>query len=473
LTLFISIGIGLGTLTALAFSTQPFRKYYLVEYNLHLPNESSMRTNNRVEIFLDADQNSSLISDTIELVTEQISFPDGANITILNLAYLSTSDRCFADTSIISETLREILKHVSNKFFYTLIGIVTIFYTITFVLALHRQNPRIRALKRSLNVLNKFDSYPNTRSHSQGADSLMIPQRLSSSSVITTIIPSKQKLIKSDRNTHEQEYEMSKFIHHDDNENHPSPPLLRKSIKTQNNDENHASLSEETSDELQPSTDKLNGTKQVSFQIENRQNTLNNDKNKHFSISTVSFEGALVENNDLYYKLPCPCFATRQLLIKFHFARPSSTLNKWFCCYCVKKQTPINHHPSITSQTEDETVTIVPSSPIPHNHSSISQSETLRKQLHQHRLRQIRMASTFLIITVSFVLFYLPSVLNADRIMRSPIMIYYLFLCTHALNPVIYCFMNPSLRAYVLSMFRCCTKRKQGQTKGRPSLFER
>ncbi len=481
MTLFISIGIGLGTLTALAFSTQPLRKNYLANYDLLLPNESSIRTNNEMEVFLEPDQNCSLSSDTINLVTEQLSIPDGANITLLNLAYISTSERCFADTSIIPETLREVLKHVSNKVFYTLIGIVTIFYTITYVLVLHRQNPRIRALKKSLNVLNQFDSYPPKKSNQQVIDSIVLIRHPLSLSVPSTKQPtttilnevnslnenllSKQISTKSPINNYEQQYEMSKFINNDDSDDQslPVPTMRRKTTKRkkkaqpQPQQQQHICISENTSDELPPSTEKLNGSKQVSFQIENHHNTVTNEQNKRLSISAVCFNGDLDSNNDMYYKLPCPCSTKRHLLIKFHFVRPPLEFSKCLCCCCIKKSRSIKHHPSITSQTEDETVTILPPT-VQQSHVPTSNSDTLRRQLHQHRLRQIRMASTFLIITVSFVLFYLPSILNAERIMKSPIMIYYLFLCTHALNPLIYCFMNPSLRAYVISMFNCRTR---------------
>lgn len=498
MTLFISIGIGLGTLAALAFSTQPHRSYFLAAYDLYLTNGSAIRTNNYVEIFLDPEQNSSLTPETIEIITDQISVPDGANLTIVNLAYLSTSDRCFADTSIISEPLREILKHVSNKFFYTVIGIVTIFYTITFVLALHRQNPRIRALKKSLNVLNKFDAYPTGRpSHpSQTNHSIAFIPSQSPVSATPTINPiatkhttnaliglnrsndelnSKQILVKSN----EQQYEMSKFLNHEDSDDQqlPSPPIRRKSTKNKKKSpthvENQLSLSDGTSDEMQTATEKLNNTKQVSFQIENRRNTLIPDQNKHISMSSVSLDGDLMGDKDMYYKFPCPCLTTRQFVIKIHFAQPTSKVSRWLCCSCLRKQSPINHHSSLTSHNEEEIVTMLPSTSTANNHPPTSQSDTLRKQIHQHRLRQIRMASTFLLITVSFVLFYLPSVLNADRIIRSPLMIYYLYLCTHALNPIIYCFMNPSLRAYVLSVFHCRHQYKRRTTNGRTSFCER
>lgn len=489
--LFISIGIGLGTLTALAFSTQPHRSYYLATYDLHFNNESFVRTNHYFEIILDPEQNSSLIPETLDLITEQIPIPDGANLTIVNLAYLSTSVRCFADTSIISEPLRQILKHVSNKFFYTVIGIVTIFYTITFVLALHRQNPRIRALKKSLNVLNKFDSYPTSKSShlSQAHNSIAFIPRpstttnnsISSKPTTTNILNNDELISKHTRlKSHEQQYEMSKFLHHEDSDDQhlPSPPTRRKSSKSKKKsltqEDKQLSLSDGTSDDMPTAADKLNNTKQVSFQIENRRTTLNPEQNKHPSISNASLNGDWMGNKDMYYKLPCPCLTTRQFLIKIHFARPTSKINQWLCCYCLRKQSTINHHSSLTSHHEDEIVTMLPSpsSSTFTAHSSISQSETLRKQIHQHRLRQIRMASTFLLITVSFVLFYLPSVLNADQIIRSPLMIYYLYLCTHALNPIIYCFMNRSLRAYVLSVFHC--RRKKGRTSnGRTSFCDR
>jgi hypothetical protein len=331
-------------------------------------------------------------------------------------------------------------------------------------------------------VLNKFDSYPSNRPSRQPADSVVSiqpqsPKQTAITTVLNDVNPSDENLL-SKVNSNKQQYEMAKFINNDDSDdqNPPSPPLLRKSTKIKKKSQPNISISEGTSDDLKPSADKSNGTKSVSFQVENRGNTLNNQEVKLLSLSTASFDGDLDNKSDMYYKLPCPCSTTRQFLIKFHFARPALQLNKWLCCCCcIKKAIPINHHTSVVNQTDDET-TIV-SSPITLNHhtsTSTSNSDTLRRQLHRHRLQQIRMASTFLIITVSFVLFYLPSILNAERIIKSPIMIYYLFLCTHALNPVIYCFMNPSLRAYVISMLTCCTKQKNRyNNKGRTSFVER
>ncbi|CAF2027629.1 unnamed protein product [Rotaria magnacalcarata] len=501
LTLFISIGIGLGTLTALAFSTQPVKKNYYTNFNLVLGNESNIALYHE-EISLGPDQNSYLTTDIINLVTEQFSIPDGANITNLTLEYKSMSKRCFADTSIISEILRDLLKHVSNKVFFTLIGIVTIFYTITFVLALHRQNPRIRALKKSLNVLIKFDSYPTTMSNQRTTDSIVLVQPPLTSSVRTTIanlssrvttnaliefdhsddnLLSTQTVTNSSTKVEETKYEMSNFINPHDSEdpNHYSPILIRQPTKTnrKGQEEHDTSISDGVSEELHPSPEKTIGSKQVSFQIGNSPNTLNKELNQNLSPLPNYFDNELDVNTDMYYKLPCPCSTTRQLLIKFHFSRPSSQLRKWLscccccirkwlsCCCCIRKQLSLTQHESIEIHGHDE-ITKGSTSTTQTNRVALSHSDALRRQLHQHRIKQIRMASTFLIITVSFVLFYLPSILNAERIIKSPIMIYYLYLCTHALNPIIYCFMNPSLRAYVISMFNC-RKRQEKRNIGK------
>jgi hypothetical protein len=237
---------------------------------------------------------------------------------------------------------------------------------------------------------------------------------------------------------------MSSFISNDD--------LDDQNVLNKPKQDYRISISEATSDDLQTSTEKLPTIKRVSFQVENHDD-------QHLS--------NLNQNTETYYKFPCPCSTTRQLLIKFHFAQPTLDTNQWLCYCCLKK-------PSLTNNDQQPSIEDLPSTILSNNNHHITNSETLKKQLHRHRLRQIRMASTFLLITVSFVLFYLPSTLTAERIIKSHFMIYYLYLCTHALNPIIYCFMNPSLRAYVCSMLKCRTKqRKRSLTGGTTTIYER
>lgn len=188
-----------------------------------------MFKNDSYEISLTTEQKNLQTDELLKKIQEQIlTLPYGASITNVNLTHVKTYDRCFADTSIIPETVREILRHISNKCFFTSIGIVTIFYTITFLLALHRQNPRIRALKKSLNVLNKFDSYPshnNTNNHYQLNPNQQSKQRndsiVSYSPLSSVKHPKPSKLQLKRLSTHDnQQYEMSSFISHDELDDH-------------------------------------------------------------------------------------------------------------------------------------------------------------------------------------------------------------------------------------------------------------
>ena len=478
LTLFISVGIGLGVLTALAFSSLPAKNRYRVDLSLSLPGkEQTIRTISR-EIDVTFEQKRSNASqDLTNRIFSKFHIPAGANVTNINLTYRSTRRQCFADTSIISETVREILRHVSNKFFFASIGIVTILYTITFILALHRQNPRIRALKKSLYVLNKFDSYSSSHNHhnhhhphplahlQQRNDSIISSHSPLRSSVATkpTLLQSKHLLI------HAQQHNDSQL-----DLDHPDvfddDPITTPGDSKAERNASRISISDATSDDLNAASERLQHMKQVSFQIQNNEDA---QQQAHRAFLSSSFDEPFDRSNETYYKLPCPCSTTRQLLIKFQFAQPTLDLNQWLCFCCVKRPPSDDHQPSIAFSNEEETSIIITSTPPTHLNSSSSatNSETLRRQLHRHRIKQIRMASTFLFITVSFVLFYLPSILNAEQILTSPMWIYYLYLCTHALNPIIYCFMNISLRAYVFSMLKCRTKQRKRSITGGPATI--
>lgn len=448
LTLFLLIGIGSGILVALAFASIPYRESYLANYQFIESDERQIIRNGSHEISLELDKRNLSLWELIETVQELVPLPPLANITHANLTYLATHETCFADTTIISETVRDILRHISNKLFFISIGIVTIFYAIIFILALQRQNPRIRALKKSLSVLNKFNARSSNERPSIAEHRPTKPHIDSVASYYPLDTSGKARVSLIDSNglaaKHNSQYEMASFISNDDLDDQQNGTNLPKQ------DSQHCRL-DLTGDDLQVSNEKYPNMKQVSFQVQNH----DDQQQVPFLIDSCPVNAE--ENNGTLYKFPCPCSTTRQLLIKFHFAQPKVDLNQWLCFCCVKKRSPIDHRQgSIITTIEDEPSTVLTSSTSPTHHSSQpSHSEIIRKQLYRHRIKQIRMASTFLIITVSFVLFYLPSVLTAARIIKSPILIYYAFLCTHALNPIIYCFMNMNLRAYVFSMFRC------------------
>lgn len=472
LTLFILTGIGLGILTALAFSSLPSGEVYLVNYTLTQGNDSSVSKNFSTDMSQTFKQKNHSRAELHELLSEQLSIPYGAELTNILLTHKPSHDVCFADTSIISYNVREVLRHISSICFFICTGIVTVLYTITFLLALHRQNPRIQALKKSLNVLNKFDAYqshPRRQSNStqpgQPNNHRNQPSKQRNDSIVSySPLYSSNKSKKKLQHLSIQQYEMSSFISNDDLEESNVLPTPRQ--------EHGHSVSEATSEDLQGSVDKLSNAKQVSFQVENT------DDQQQLAFLSNSSDMDLTPNDGKYYKFPCPCSTTRQLLIRFHFAQPTLDIKQWLCYCCIKKTPPARRtsEPQVINPIEDEPSTIVTptSSSVTSHHAS--NSETLKRQLYRHRLKQIRMASTFLIITVSFVLFYLPSTLSAARIIRSPAMVYYLYVWTHAFNPIIYCFMNVSLRAYILSMLKCRKKRKRQRastTVGTMTTYER
>jgi hypothetical protein len=74
---------------------------------------------------------------------------------------------------------------------------------------LHRQNPRIRALKKSLDVLKKFDSYPSAISHQRTTDSIVSVQPPLTSSVTTTTIANLSPRVTTNV--------LNEFDHSDDN----------------------------------------------------------------------------------------------------------------------------------------------------------------------------------------------------------------------------------------------------------------
>ncbi|UJR23519.1 hypothetical protein I4U23_026513 [Adineta vaga] len=461
LTLFILIGIGMGLLTALAFSSSPQGEIYLANYTEIFSDHPHLFKNISRELSITYERRNSSSFNLTSFIYEQLGISSNVTLKNLNLTYLSTQESCFADTTIISEPIREILRHISNKFFFISIGIVTILYTITFLLALHRQNPRIRALKKSLNVLNKFDAYRSNSNHTMNCQQ----QKLRADSILSSYSPLTASIKTKSLGTNETpQYEMVSVISNDeiDEQNLSNKPKLDQHI--------------DISDDLQVSLEKFPNMKQVSFQVTHSDETLTTNDKQQLS---NSFDADLDKKLDTYYKFPCPCSTTRQLLIKFHFAQPTLDINQWLCCCCCLKKASSSsitneQQSTIINPLEDETSTILSPTLSNYHQSSVSNSEILKRQLHRHRIKQIRMASTFLIITVSFVLFYLPSILNAERYIKSPIWIYYLYLCTHALNPIIYCFMNVNLRVYIISMLKCQTKqRKRKMTCGATSFFER
>ncbi|CAF0807439.1 unnamed protein product [Didymodactylos carnosus] len=424
LTILILIAIFLGILAALAFSSQPWLLTYATNYTITLSNNHIVTQSTNV------DSSTPLHSEdiaTLRLSLLQTYLSNSSikhlNITNFSFELINTRVRCFADTTIISDGFRQILKHVSNKIFYLCIVIVTVLYTITYILALRRQAPRLRALKKSINVLDRYDRYDSVSQMNSFTDAATIPTGSTSCCAQLFYSPHRLTIPADSLKAHRHRPELSSFneyeLHSNVTEVNNAGKKIEESISSSSGEEVTASHQQQ---------------KTVSFNIE-RQNLSNNEK--CVSLPSLHLDK---NNNPTQYKFNC--FGKhRQILVTIRLQRP-----KFPFAFIRREQQIQSVIPSCSDEMKET-----------NSHASLnnSNSDTLKRQLKQHRIKQIRMASTFLMITMSFIAFYLPSILNAERIIKSPLWIYYLYLSTHALNPIIYCFMNGSLRMYVLSMLRC------------------
>ncbi|CAF1545116.1 unnamed protein product [Didymodactylos carnosus] len=265
-----------------------------------------------------------------------VSWSELSNLTetfnLSNSSEFVIHSHCYADTTIISDNIRQILKHISNKIFFICIGIVTILYTIIYILILKRQTIRLRVLRKNIDSLTRYDSTPVSSTSSKKQDDV---------------------------------YELIN--------------ITRKSERKSNKQ------TFTTSDSRQQKT--------VSFNINKR-----DSRQKESSFVSCS-------NNFIY--------------------NDSCTLNTTSFLTKIDKS------------------------------NTYTNSERLKQQLQKRRRKLIHITSAYLLITLSFIVLYLPSVLNAEQIITSPALVYYLYLCTHAVNPIIYCFTNRNLRFYVLSTLKC------------------
>ncbi|CAF1575674.1 unnamed protein product, partial [Didymodactylos carnosus] len=127
LTIVVLIALCLGILISLAFSTQKWSN-----------------------IILNFDKNTTIYFN--------LPFDQTKSIINLNYTHIENYSRCFSDTTIITERVRDTLKRVTNIIFFILVVIVSILYTATYILALRRQAPRLRALKKNIYILDRYAS---------------------------------------------------------------------------------------------------------------------------------------------------------------------------------------------------------------------------------------------------------------------------------------------------------------------------
>lgn len=96
------------------------------------------------------------------------------------------------------------------------------------------------------------------------------------------------------------------------------------------------------------------------------------------------------------------------------------------------------------------------------NDTSISDKDVIMKpgglsraKLEKMRMANIKTAFMLSIVTLVFIVAFLPSWLVALRVFKMNVVVFYLFFIYHNANPVIYAFMNNAFRSKLKELFTC------------------
>ncbi|XP_076451248.1 cholecystokinin receptor type A-like [Babylonia areolata] len=94
------------------------------------------------------------------------------------------------------------------------------------------------------------------------------------------------------------------------------------------------------------------------------------------------------------------------------------------------------------------------SSGVPTNGSS--RAPLSRTRIERMRMANIKTALMLFVVTIVFILSFLPSWLIALKIIEAPVLVFYMYFFYNVVNPIIYAFMNQNFRTELKKLFRCC-----------------
>ncbi|KAL8623758.1 hypothetical protein ACOMHN_040104 [Nucella lapillus] len=92
-------------------------------------------------------------------------------------------------------------------------------------------------------------------------------------------------------------------------------------------------------------------------------------------------------------------------------------------------------------------------SAVPTNGSS--RAPLSRTRIERMRMANIKTALMLFVVTIVFILSFLPSWLIALKIIEAPILVFYMYFFYNVVNPIIYAFMNQNFRTELKKIFRC------------------
>ncbi|KAK7093951.1 hypothetical protein V1264_007630 [Littorina saxatilis] len=90
---------------------------------------------------------------------------------------------------------------------------------------------------------------------------------------------------------------------------------------------------------------------------------------------------------------------------------------------------------------------------VPSNGSS--RAPLSRTRIERMRMANIKTALMLFVVTLVFILSFLPSWLIALQIIQAPVMVFYMYFFYNVVNPFVYAFMNQNFRTELKKMFRC------------------
>jgi hypothetical protein len=84
-----------------------------------------------------------------------------------------------------------------------------------------------------------------------------------------------------------------------------------------------------------------------------------------------------------------------------------------------------------------------------------SRAPLTRTRIDRMRMANIKTALMLFVVTIVFILSFLPSWLIALQIIQAPVIVFYMYFVYNVVNPIIYAFMNQNFRTELKKIFRC------------------
>lgn len=162
---------------------------------------------------------------------------------------------------------------------------------------------------------------------------------------------------------------------------------------------------------------------------------------------TLTQDVSLTENQSVYNESPDKTITMMEMRNGATDKTPKCSFSKSPLKHSMNQQL-LHHH---QDNPEDEQQQLSPK-------GEYQNSSCLRDK---YFLANIRTAIMLFVVTVAFVIAYLPSWLMAFKVINFNVIIFYVYFSNHIVNPIIYAFMNPAFRRSLQGLL-CRQKSRSG-----------